>query len=110
MDSRRRVVRAARPADDDEPNGARYIPPAMPGLNFRECVGSDEEEEFIFGRKLSANLFYGVDGVAALGAFLDARNFHARVPQAREFGHPYAMCEGGVGDPGSVRRMGRGKM
>src|SRR5258705_4073043 len=80
MDARRRVVRAARPADDDELYGARYIPPTMPGLDLRERVGSDDEEEFIFRRQLCANLFYSVDGVASFGAFLNARNFNALVP------------------------------
>ena len=92
-------------ADDEEPHGADDLAPTVPGANFGEGIGTDQEVELVARGERGADFFDGVDGVAACGVLLEARDFEGGVGAAGELSHVDPVLVRGVGDAPLVRRV-----
>jgi len=93
--------------DDDEIDHMDEFIPAMPGFDFGEGVGADEEKDAIGGVYFLQALD-GVDGIAALGALFHPGDAEARLGEAGEFDHAGAVGEGRACDAGFVRWVAGG--
>src|SRR5215471_12998462 len=76
----------------------------MPGADLGKGIGADEKEQLVAGCEAGAYFLDGIDGIAALGAFLDAGNFEAWIALAGQLSHTDTVFEGRVSHS---RLMGR---
>ena len=95
-------------AGDQEVDGARDVLPAVPGAEFCEGVGADQEEEAGAGGEGGANALDGVDGVAAFGELFETRRLETSIAGDGEFDHAQAVRIRRVGSAVFVRRVRSG--
>src|SRR5260370_29592973 len=90
-------VAVAGPRDHDEIHRAHHVFPAMPGSDFGEGVGADDEENLA---ALGLHALDGVDRITFLPAGprgFEARRDEARLTGASQLDHAEAMLVIGAG-------------
>src|SRR5271167_1725240 len=80
--------------DDDEFGFAHHVLPAMPGADFGERVGADDEEDLPRVR-LRFHALDGMDRITLFAAGLQTRWNEARLPGAGQLHHLVAILEAG---------------